>query len=199
VGFTGPVTERIYRKSFFQPDNPTITVGYHEDLLHLFLEIIDTAKKEATGYQPLVAGAVLHILGRIYHLSRQEIFEGQGIAPIIDKARMIFRSNLEGHISPEDVAQQLQISYSRFRKIFKEYTGLAPGQFQIQLKIHRAKELLADPSRLIKEIAYDLNFESSFYFSRLFKEKTGMTPQEFRDKSPNTPSPFPSPTNPPAS
>lgn len=36
VGFKGPVADRIYQKNFFQPANPTITVGYHEDLLNLF-------------------------------------------------------------------------------------------------------------------------------------------------------------------
>jgi len=179
VGFTGPVTDRLFEKNFFTPDNPTIAVGYQEDLLNIFREIIDTTKKEATGYQPLAAGAVLHILGRIYHLSQQEKFEGQEIAPLIDKARLIFRNNIEGHISPEDVAQELKISYSRFRKIFKEYTGLAPGQFQIPAQDPPGKELLADPARLIKEIAYDLNFESNFYFSKLFKEKTGLTPQQY--------------------
>jgi AraC-like DNA-binding protein len=182
VGFDGPIVQNLLSKKFFTRANPVIPVGYHEPLLHLFLEIIDKTKEEKAGYQPLIAGTVLHLLGYIYSLSQQEKFSGQDVDAIVNKARLLFRSNIEQNISPVDVANELQISYSRFRKIFKEYTGLAPGQFQIQLKIHKAKELLSHTSKSVKEIAFELNFESNFYFSKLFKEKTGMTPVQYRNK-----------------
>lgn len=180
VGFNGPIVKNLLHKKFFTPANPIIPVGYQEPLLHLFQEIIDTTKEEKAGYQPLIAGTVLHLLGNIYSLSQQEKFSGQDVEAIVDKARLLFRSNIDQNYSPVDVAHELQISYSRFRKIFKEYTGLAPGQFQIQLKIHKAKELLTNTTKSVKEIAFELNFESNFYFSKLFKEKTGVTPGEFR-------------------
>jgi len=129
----------LFEKNFFTPDNPTIAVGYQEDLLNIFRGSSILQKRRRQAINPWLPGLYCIILGRIYHLSQQEKFEGQEIAPLIDKARLIFRNNIEGHISPEDVAQELKISYSRFRKIFKEYTGLAPGQFQIQLKIHGQK------------------------------------------------------------
>jgi AraC-like DNA-binding protein len=50
------------------------------------------------------------------------------------------------------------------------------------LKIHKAKELLTNTNKSVKEIAFELNFESNFYFSKLFKEKVGLTPGEFRSK-----------------
>lgn len=180
VGFKGPIVKNLLNKKFFTPANPIIPVGYQEPLLHLFQEIIDTTREEKAGYQPLIAGTVLHLLGYIYSLSQQEKFSGQDVEAIVDKARLLFRSNIDQNYSPVDVAHELQISYSRFRKIFKEYTGLAPGQFQIQLKIHKAKELLTNTTKSVKEIAFELNFESNFYFSKLFKEKTGVTPGEFR-------------------
>jgi len=182
VGFTGPIAKNLLNKKFFTPANPVIPVGYQETLLNFFQEIIDKTKEEKAGYQPLIAGTVLHLLGTIYSLSQQEKFSGQDVEAIVDKARLLFRSNIEQNISPVDVAHELQISYSRFRKIFKEYTGLAPGQFQIQLKIHKAKELLTHTKKSVKEIAFELNFESNFYFSKLFKEKVGITPVQFRNK-----------------
>jgi AraC-type DNA-binding domain-containing proteins len=183
VGFNGAIAHNLLQKKFFTPGQPVLNIGYHEHLLNLFTEVIDKTKDEKAGYQPLIAGTVLHILGYIHSASQQDKFEGQDIDDIVNKARLIFRSNIEENISPVDVANELHISYSRFRKIFKDYTGLAPGQFQIQLKIHKAKELLLNPSKTIKEISYELNFESNFYFSKLFKEKTGMTPIEFRNKA----------------
>lgn len=183
VGFNGKIINTLFNKQFFESDNPTLQVGFDETLLNLFLEIINISKDERAGYQPLISGIVMHILGHIYSITQQDKFEGQDTAQLVNKARLLFRSGIEQNISPADVANELQISYSRFRKLFKEYTGLAPGQFQIQLKIHKAKELLLNPSKSVKEIAYELNFESNFYFSKLFKEKTGMTPLEFRNNA----------------
>ena len=72
------------------------------------------------------------------------------------------------------------MGYSSFRKLFKEYTGLAPTMYQHDLRLQRAKELLSTTDDSIKEIAYRLNFESPDYFSSKFKAKTGMKPSEFR-------------------
>ena len=70
-----------------------------------------------------------------------------------------------------------------FRKVFKKYTGMAPGLYLIQLQIEKSKELLYDRGKSIKEIAYELNFDNNFYFSKLFKDKTGLTPAQFRKKN----------------
>lgn len=80
----------------------------------------------------------------------------------------------------QDIAQDLGVGYSSFRKLFKEFTGLAPAQYQHDLRLQRAKELLSTTDESIKEIAYRLNFESPDYFSSKFKAKTGMKPSDFR-------------------
>jgi len=59
---------------------------------------------------------------------------------------------------------------------------MAPGQYLLQLRVEQAKLLLADHSRSIKSIADELNFESSFYFSSLFKNKIGLSPAKYRKK-----------------
>jgi AraC-like DNA-binding protein len=77
--------------------------------------------------------------------------------------------------------QVLGVSYSNFRKLFKEFTGISPALYQQDLRLQRAKELLATTTLSIKEIAYRLRFESPDYFSSKFKIKTGKKPSEFRN------------------
>ncbi|RYG05803.1 MAG: AraC family transcriptional regulator, partial [Chitinophagaceae bacterium] len=132
--------------------------------------------------QALIGGAAMYIMGLMHTTAKQQLFSMGDEERIVDHARMIIRESFEESISPQEIAAQLQISYSRFRKLFKEYTGLAPVQYIIQLKLERAKENLINTSKTIKEISNELNFESPHYFSRLFKEKTGYTPHEFREK-----------------
>lgn len=64
--------------------------------------------------------------------------------------------------------------------MFKKYTGIAPHQYHIDLKIMRAKELILTTDKSLKEISYELKFQSIHYFSRLFKKKLGIPPSELR-------------------
>ena len=113
-------------------------------------------------------------------LSDKQGLREDSIEQIVNKARSILRENVESNITGEQLAKELNVGYSWFRKVFKAYTGMGPGQYHIQLKIEKAKILLSDPTRSIKTIAYDLHFESSLYFSRLFREKTGLNPDKYR-------------------
>jgi AraC-like DNA-binding protein len=181
IGFKGAFIDNLVSKSFFNPLVPVFNIGYHETMVNLFMQVIEIIKKEKPGYQPLVCGAAMYMLGLLHTSAKQAQFVMGDEEEIINRARMIIRADPRSAISPQQIAEELKISYSRFRKLFKEYTGLAPIQYQIQLKLERAKEDLVNTSKSIKEIAFELNFESSQYFSSLFKEKTGLTPVQFRN------------------
>ncbi len=59
-------------------------------------------------------------------------------------------------------------------------TELTPYQYFQQLRLARAKELLARPDLRIKDVAGMLNFDNQYYFARSFKIRTGMTPTKWR-------------------
>jgi AraC-like DNA-binding protein len=181
IGFHGEVMHNLVKRDFFQPGKPFLHIGYNENILRIFNEIIDKTKEEKAGYQPSISGAVMHLLGKVHSSSKQQYFDTQDMVELtVNRARDIIRKNMDKDLAVEEIAGELQVGYSWFRKAFKAYTGMAPGQYLIQLKIEKSKELLLDRNKSIKEVAYDLNFDSSFYFSKLFKDKTGMTPDQFR-------------------
>ena len=181
VGFKGTIIENIVQQNFLSRKSAVEKIGISEKVIQLFTDIIDITKEERTGYQPLVSGIVMYLLGEIHSLAKQQLYTGEeATESIINKARIIFRTNIDQDINIEKVATELCVSYAWFRKAFKTYTGIAPNQYLIQLKIEKAKMLLSNPSKSIKEIAFSLNFESPFYFSKLFKEKAGVSPDAYR-------------------
>lgn len=99
---------------------------------------------------------------------------------MISRARMRIRESLESDLTIQQIAEELGVSYSNLRKLFKEHTGLSPATYQQELRLLRAKELLTTTELSIKEIAYRLNFESPDYFSAKFKAKMGIKPSEVR-------------------
>jgi AraC-like DNA-binding protein len=74
----------------------------------------------------------------------------------------------------------MHMSYSKFRKIFKEYTGFAPSQYIQEVKITLAKEMLTNTTMSIKEIAFELGYDNSDYFFTVFRKMTGITPLSYR-------------------
>ena len=89
-------------------------------------------------------------------------------------------ATLESTLTIQQLAEELGVSYSNFRKLFKEHTGLSPATYQQDLRLQHAKELLTTTDMSIKEIAYRLNFDSPDYFSSKFKQKTGRKPSDLR-------------------
>lgn len=183
IGIKGEIMDNLVKNGFFKPENACLYIGFNEQVLTIFDTVIEKTKTEATGYQPAISGAALHLMGNLHTLLKQQSTDHQDRETLVNKARILFRSNIDKAFSPEQAAEELQVGYSWFRKVFKNYTGLSPGQYCIQLKIDKAKAMLTDPSLSIKEIAYTLKFESSFYFSKLFKEKTGLTPTAYRQRA----------------
>lgn len=69
-----------------------------------------------------------------------------------------------------------------FRRMFKKETGKTPTAYLLDLRIHHAKKLLQqknDTGYLIKDIAMLSGFRDPYYFSRLFKERVGVSPASF--------------------
>ena len=117
----------------------------------------------------------------MYSLERNIILnKDYNYADIMNRARLRIRESLESNLTIQKIAEELGIGYSNFRKLFKEYTGVAPAMYQQELRLQRAKEMLSTTNISIKEIAYRLNFDSPDYFSAKFKIKTGRKPSDFR-------------------
>lgn len=183
VGFEGNILKNTFDKRFFQRASAVLPIGLNENILSLFTAIIKATETEKAGYQPYISGAVLHLLGHIYMLVKQQsiTLDDQAEA-IVNKAKVLLRNGIDCKISISEVADELQVGYSWFRKTFKTFTGIAPGQYLQQLRIEQAKFFLLDRSRSVKSVAYDLNFASAFHFSALFKAKTGLSPAQYQKK-----------------
>jgi len=181
VGFRGEIADQLVRSAFFHPGAAAFSIGVKDDVLLSILEILEQAKKEDPGYQPRISGAVLHLLGKIHSLRKQHYLRGEThMETIVNKGRFLIREHFDNNLSVEDIAEKLHVSYSSFRKVFKKYTGMSPGQYMIQLKIDKARQLLSQTNKSIKEISSELSFSSGYYFSTLFKEKTGCSPESYR-------------------
>jgi len=177
VAFSGnyfKIIEDVVNKS-----HPIIHLGLNDELVKLFREMQNYAQTQRIGFQQVICGILMHIIGLIYTTSKDQTFEKKD-AQRVQQACIAMRENVYNKIKPEDIAESLNMSYSSFRKLFKQYTGLAPLQYILQLKLERIKELLLNTDMSMQDISTELGFESSDYFSFFFRSKTGINPLAYR-------------------
>lgn len=181
IGFEGTMIDSIVRGSFITKENQVLEVGLNEELVSLFVKALEIAEKDKTSAQQYLAGIVLHMLGLVLSVSQNKIFEIGDIDQKIEGAKIIMSENVYKDMDPEELALRLNISYSWFRRVFKDYTGYAPVKYFQELKLRKAKQLLVETSLSVKEISYQLNYASAEHFFSLFKKRTGFTPLEYRN------------------
>ncbi len=77
------------------------------------------------------------------------------------------------------LAQEVNMSVSKYKKLFKKITGMTPNFFFMNNKLLESKKLLEEKKLTISQVSEELNFASSSYFITKFKESFGMSPKNF--------------------
>lgn len=79
-----------------------------------------------------------------------------------------------------EMAREVGYSPDHFARIFREVLNLSPRDYIVQQRVHRAQQLLLESALSVTQIADALGYESVYFFSRQFKEKTGLSPSTYR-------------------
>ena len=99
---------------------------------------------------------------------------------VMENAAAMIQKRLLSDLSLADVAKLSGLSYVQFIRRFKAYSGRTPSEYLNDMRIQRAKTLLADTGSMIREVAEACGFSDEYYFSNFFKKQTGYSPSAFR-------------------
>jgi AraC-like DNA-binding protein len=112
----------------------------------------------------------------IHNLSGFSTTENNLLFPAI---KYIENNYSSGEITNTLLAQECNISEVYLRKLFSTQYGTSPRQYIIDTRINNAKQLLTEGILKISAISEKCGFTSPYHFSRIFKEKTGVTPTQY--------------------
>lgn len=180
IGFDGEIPRTLEQKGCFSPKEPVFSVGLTESLQEPFARAIEMLELEPLGYPQMLAGLVFQVLARLHASGRAEKVGGDFNETIIRKAKYLVMEHLVEKIDWESLARDLHISYSCLRHTFRHHTGFSLYQYQLQLRLNKAKGLLNNTAQPVKEIADQVGFDCQYHFSHLFKRKTGLSPEAWR-------------------
>ena len=134
------------------------------------------------GYRYL---AIAHLMQLIGYLSRcYSQLDRDEARPINQLSEVL--GYMERHyaepLTVADLTQVAGMSQTSLMRKFKEILGCPPVTHLIRLRIAKARRLLRHTSMTIGEVAFDVGFQDSNYFSRQFRQVTGVSPRRYRER-----------------
>lgn len=169
---TKPVNDFLFLPKLVQTaDHPEIRHGF-ERVIDAFWSAEDSAKDLRCS---LYLEALLLQLSDLNNVTsgKTDIL----VSEIIHR----FHCEPEIFLSPEELAKDYNVSVRTISGRFKQYTGMSVHQYQLQVKLDMAYDLLPiSPGRSLHDIALSYGFYDEFQFSKLFKRKFGISPSARR-------------------
>ena len=106
---------------------------------------------------------------------------------IIDTVATYLTIHAAEKISLQAVAEEFGFNYTYLSYLFKKTLGKSPSEYLTQCRIDQAKRLLTQSEEhSIKEISNAVGYDDPYYFSRIFKATTGLSPSEYRKQNGET-------------
>lgn len=105
---------------------------------------------------------------------------GASTAEIVEKVCKLIRENLAQDLQRDELAAMVHVSPGYLGRIFKKETGLSLSDYITRKRMNMAKQLLSKTSLSITAISSRVGISYSSYFTKIFKEQFGITPQEYR-------------------
>lgn len=155
-------------------------------MLHIMHSYMKTLSKEHDNkYKEMIMFEYVKIFFlEYYHIMEEAIMTSKMVKRDREITNQFFRSaekNFMVHRRVEFYAAEQGITAKHLALVLKKTTGRHPSDWLEDYVILEAKKLLRNSYESIQAISYDLNFSTPSHFGKFFKDRTGMTPKQFRN------------------
>jgi len=134
----------------------------------------------------LVRQLFIHLLRSHLTVRKSAQIELSRVGPVdrrLRRALEFMHDNYERELALEEIAASAYLSEFHFARLFKQVTGATPHVYLANLRIEKARRLLADTAHPIIEVAAMVGYQSQSHFTKIFKAITGLTPRAYRESS----------------
>lgn len=103
----------------------------------------------------------------------------------VNMVKRYINDHISEKLTLNDVASRFNITPNYLSQLFKKYSNQGFNEYVTATKINEAKKLMSEGTMKIYEISDSLGFESSFYFSKVFKKLEGISPKDYMNQKLN--------------
>lgn len=179
IHFTGAEVQKLL-DAYKLPLHQILQIGISIQIQELFQTIIRELQVTRIYRDDFLALKLRELFLLISRsLSRKVSDTGQQQA-IMEEAVRYFNENYYRNIEIQTYASQLHMSTCWFIRSFRQYMGMPPLKYLTTIRTNRAKELLEGTAYTISEVGSIVGYDNPLYFSRIFRNETGMSPKQYR-------------------
>lgn len=150
----------------------------HDDIKLIIDQMIRESAENNEEVKQCLIGYFIVLLSK---LSGMYNFDNKKIIPeSVDKVIEFIHKNIQDNIQLKQLVKVSGLSQSSFQRYFAEFIGNSPMNYLNDLRLAKACAILRKTDKRISEIAYEVGFNDSNYFSRLFCIHFDMPPREYR-------------------
>lgn len=173
----------ISSNQLFEVDRDRVTCGGGLAIVDLLFHFV--ARQHGNDLNAVVAENLL-----IDHIRRRD--ERQRIPlrnrlganqPILVQAVMLMEANLEEPLTAEELAAHVGVSRRHLERLFKQYLDKVPSQYYMEIRLHRARQMLRQSSISILQVALSCGFSTGQHFSNTYRYHFDVTPREDRQNA----------------
>jgi YesN/AraC family two-component response regulator len=154
------------------------------ELMALLVDADNDFYEKYEGYKKIASLNLLEILikiSRCYTSSKIDTAQPHFSKALVKCTNISNYLNAEyvNKITSEDIEQAFESNYDYLNRIFQKMTGYTILSYLNAIRIKKAKDLFDTTPMKISEIGYLVGVDDPYYFSKLFKKHTGMTPSQY--------------------
>jgi AraC family transcriptional regulator len=149
----------------------------------LSMSMVAEAQSNGPAARLYVESAAVVLAQRLVSLNRrpQVPTPKPGLPPaVLRRAKEFLHAEMTRNPGITELSSAVGMNVDHFSRMFKRSTGLAPHQYLGNIRLERAKRLLAEGRASVIDIAFEIGYANPSQFSAFFRKRTGLSPTEFR-------------------
>lgn len=162
---------------------PNTVVPYGDEIFSLVHRFIDEYKQRREGYSYILSNLSIQIAIEIFRkIGVSAQITAQNPDEFVSRVIAHFSEHYEESFSLNALSKMNNMSKYNLARRFKDMTGKTPYAYLQDIRIMKALELLANPSNRVIDVAFQCGFKNHSHFTQLFRQRTALTPSEYRKR-----------------
>ncbi|WP_462412683.1 AraC family transcriptional regulator [Neobacillus sp. Marseille-QA0830] len=169
----------LFENCLYRPQNPEL-------IKRLFLMMGEEMSKNDDLSADLIKSYFIQLLSYFIRNRSEFVLDGKNTAnPTIERLIRFINENYHLSITLDSASDMLHLSKAHLSRLFLKTTGFGFKEYVQITRINNAKNRLKTTNHSVRQIAFDCGFNDSNYFSKVFKESTGISPLQYRKHKQN--------------
>jgi AraC-like DNA-binding protein len=181
IGFAGDLAERLIGGAGFNRDGDVLDIprlhAFHRRFSETAAGILERRHDNLYSTAAKIPSLIAELIE-----AQDRNADGTSHAKTIHRAQTYIADHADEIVDFEVLSSSLGMPYRTFRHIFAKETGTSPHQYQLDIRLARAKNLLRSTDMPISEITKSLGFNSAWYFSHFFQRRAGISAAAYRKR-----------------